>query len=99
MHDLILRGGTLVDGTGSAPREADVAVSEGRIRAVGHDLGAARETIDARGKLVLPGHRRHPHPLRRPGDLGLAALAVVLARRHDDRDGQLRRRLRAGAPG
>ena len=55
MHDLILRGGTLVDGTGSAPREADVAVSEGRIRAVGRDLGAARETIDARGKLVLPG--------------------------------------------
>jgi N-acyl-D-aspartate/D-glutamate deacylase len=55
MHDLVIRGGTLVDGTGSAPREVDVAVSQGRIRAVGRDVGAARETIDARGKLVLPG--------------------------------------------
>jgi N-acyl-D-amino-acid deacylase len=55
MHQLVIRGGTLVDGTGSAPREADVAVSDGRISAVGRDLGAARESIDARGKLVLPG--------------------------------------------
>ena len=55
MHDLLIRGGTLVDGTGSAAREADVAVSDGRISAVGRDLGAARETLDARGKLVLPG--------------------------------------------
>ena len=55
MHDLLIRGGTLVDGTGSAPREADVAISDGRISAVGRDLGAARETLDARGKLVLPG--------------------------------------------
>jgi N-acyl-D-aspartate/D-glutamate deacylase len=55
MHDLILSGGTLVDGTGAAPREADVAVAGGRIVAVGKDLGAARERIDARGKLVLPG--------------------------------------------
>jgi N-acyl-D-amino-acid deacylase len=55
MHDLLIRGGTLVDGTGSAAREADVAISDGRISAVGRDLGAARETLDARGKLVLPG--------------------------------------------
>jgi N-acyl-D-amino-acid deacylase len=55
MHDLLIRGGTLVDGTGSPARQADVAVSDGRIAAVGRDLGAARETLDARGKLVLPG--------------------------------------------
>jgi len=55
MHDLILEGGTLVDGSGGDPREADVAVEGGRIRAVGRDLGPARERIDARGKLVTPG--------------------------------------------
>jgi N-acyl-D-amino-acid deacylase len=55
VHDLLISGGTLVDGSGAAPREADVALEAGRITAVGRDLGAARETIDARGKLVLPG--------------------------------------------
>jgi N-acyl-D-aspartate/D-glutamate deacylase len=55
MHDLVITGGTLVDGTGDAPREADVAIADGRIAAVGRDVGAGREEIDARGKLVLPG--------------------------------------------
>jgi N-acyl-D-amino-acid deacylase len=55
MHDLVIRGGKLVDGTGSPAREADVAVERGRIAAVGQDVGAAREEIDARGKLVTPG--------------------------------------------
>ena len=55
MHDLILEGGTLVDGTGAKPREADVAIDGGRISAVGKNLGPARRTLDARGKLVTPG--------------------------------------------
>jgi N-acyl-D-aspartate/D-glutamate deacylase len=55
MHDLILTGGTLVDGTGAAPREADVAVAGDRIAAVGRDLGPARRTLDVRGKLITPG--------------------------------------------
>ena len=55
MHDLLISGATLVDGTGAAPREADVAVEGDRIAAVGQGLGPSRETIDARGKLVLPG--------------------------------------------
>jgi len=55
MHDLLLSGGTLVDGTGAAPREADVAVRDGRIAAVGRDLGPAREILDARGRIVTPG--------------------------------------------
>ena len=55
MHDLILEGGTLIDGSGAPPREADVAVDGDRIAAVGRDLGDARERIDARGKLVTPG--------------------------------------------
>jgi N-acyl-D-aspartate/D-glutamate deacylase len=55
MHDLIIEGGTLVDGSGGPPREADVAISGERIAAVGRDLGRARERIDARGRLVTPG--------------------------------------------
>ncbi len=55
MHDLIIKNGTLVDGTGSAPRRADVAIAAGRIRAVGERLGPAREELDATGCLVTPG--------------------------------------------
>jgi len=54
--DLIIRGGTVVDGTGAAPCEADVAVSDGRILAVAPCLAQrGREEIDARGLLVTPG--------------------------------------------
>ncbi len=35
MHDIVIRGGTVVDGTGSAPRVADIAVSDGTIVEVG----------------------------------------------------------------
>lgn len=55
MHDLVITGGTLVDGTGAARRQADVAVRGDRIVAVGTDLGAARRTIDAEGLVVTPG--------------------------------------------
>jgi len=54
--DLVLLGGTIVDGTGAPPRRADVAVKDGRIHTVG-DVGtlrAARE-IDATGLVVAPG--------------------------------------------
>ena len=47
MHDLAITGATLVDGTGAPPREADVAVADGRIAEVGPSVGAARETIDS----------------------------------------------------
>jgi N-acyl-D-aspartate/D-glutamate deacylase len=53
--DLIIRGGTVVDGTGSAPREADVGVIGNKIAAVGEINGAGTEEIDAKGKLVTPG--------------------------------------------
>ena len=54
---LIIRGGTLVDGTGTAPFEADLAISEGRIAAIGKNLSVPRGTpeLDARGHLVTPG--------------------------------------------
>jgi N-acyl-D-aspartate/D-glutamate deacylase len=55
MHDLIIRGGTLVDGTGAAPRTADVAIDNGVVTEVGKVTGAARREIDATGLLVTPG--------------------------------------------
>ena len=55
MHDLVIRGGTIVDGTGAAPQEADVAVSDGRITNVGQVSGEARRELDAKGRLVTPG--------------------------------------------
>ena len=53
--DLVIRNGTIVDGTGAAPREGDVAVRRGRIAAVGHFEGAGAEEIDAKGRIVTPG--------------------------------------------
>jgi N-acyl-D-aspartate/D-glutamate deacylase len=55
MHDLIIRGGTLVDGTGAAARQADIAISNGVITAVGAVTGEARREIDATGHIVTPG--------------------------------------------
>jgi N-acyl-D-amino-acid deacylase len=56
MIDLLIEGGTVVDGTGAPRVLADVAVEAGRIAAVGTGLGAeARQRIDARGQVVAPG--------------------------------------------
>ncbi|MFF4381076.1 amidohydrolase family protein [Kitasatospora sp. NPDC001547] len=55
MHDLIISGGEVHDGFASAPVTADVAVTAGRVTAVGKDLGAARRTIDATGLVTAPG--------------------------------------------
>ena len=55
MHDLVIRGGSVVDGTGAPRRTADVAVDAGRVTAVGGDVGAGRRTIDADGLIVAPG--------------------------------------------
>ena len=54
-HDLLVRGGTIVDGTGAPAIRADLAIAGGRIAALGQDLGAARDTIDASGRIVAPG--------------------------------------------
>ena len=53
--DLVIRNGTVVDGTGAAPRDADVAVKDGRIAAVGKVAGGGAEEIDAKGRIVTPG--------------------------------------------
>ena len=95
MHDLIIRGGTIADGSGRPTATGDVAVDGSIVTAVGEVEGPARREIDAEGLLVTPGLGRHPHPLRRPGHLGPGGLAVGLARGHHRRHGQLRRRVRA----
>jgi N-acyl-D-amino-acid deacylase len=56
-HELVIRGGIVVDGTGLARRRADVAISGGRITAVGHVSARepAERTLDADGLVVAPG--------------------------------------------
>lgn len=53
--DLIVRGGTVVDGTGAEAQEADIAIRDGRIAAMGAIRGRAKDEIDAKGLLVTPG--------------------------------------------
>jgi len=54
-YDLKITGGTVYDGDGGAPRQADIAVRDGVIVAVGDCPGEARETLDAAGHIVTPG--------------------------------------------
>jgi N-acyl-D-aspartate/D-glutamate deacylase len=54
-HDLLIHGGTVVDGTGRPPRTADVAIEGGLIVEVGEISAAARVVVDADGALVTPG--------------------------------------------
>ncbi|MBM3508556.1 MAG: amidohydrolase family protein [Alphaproteobacteria bacterium] len=54
-YDLKITGGTIVNGTGKPGYAGDVAVTDGRIAAVGHAPGEARATIDAAGRVVCPG--------------------------------------------
>jgi len=52
--DIVIRGGTLIDGSGSPGRRADVAIQDGRIAAIGENLDADR-SLDADGQIVAPG--------------------------------------------
>jgi N-acyl-D-aspartate/D-glutamate deacylase len=54
MHDLVIRDGTIVDGSGAPARSGDVAIDDGRISAVGQ-VGRGRRELDARGHVVAPG--------------------------------------------
>jgi N-acyl-D-aspartate/D-glutamate deacylase len=55
MLDLLIRGGTVVDGTGAGPRTADVGIRDGHVVEVGRVDDAATDTIDADGCVVAPG--------------------------------------------
>ena len=96
--DLVIRGGTVVDGTGAPARTADVAITGDRIAEVGSSRRRREAPIDADGLLVTPGFVDiHTHydgqvtwdPLLTP---------VLLARRHHGGHGQLRGRVRARPP-
>ena len=54
-YDLVILGGTIVDGTGGAPFVADIAVRDGKIVEIGKVTGAATQQINAAGKYVTPG--------------------------------------------
>src|ERR1700712_2422581 len=54
-HDIVITGGTVVDGTGAEPFTADIAIDGDRITEVGNVSGPAKRTIDAAGAIVTPG--------------------------------------------
>jgi len=54
-HDVVIRGGQIVDGTGNEPVAGDLAIDDGRISAVGQVDGRGEQEIDAEGHMVTPG--------------------------------------------
>ncbi len=69
--DVLLKGGTVIDGSGGEPYEADVAVRGERIVAIGHlEVGQARQTIDCTGLVICPGfidlHNHSDHSILAP---------------------------------
>src|SRR5690349_13991597 len=84
--DLVIRGGTIVDGSGGQAYTADVIVAGDRIAGIGRYSGPAADEIDARGKIVTPGFVDvHTHldaqitwdPLGSPSNLHGVTSAVV----------------------
>ncbi len=55
MHDLVIDNARIIDGLGAPALEGGVAVTAGRIAAVGRNLGTARQTVDAQGLALAPG--------------------------------------------
>jgi N-acyl-D-aspartate/D-glutamate deacylase len=55
MLDSVIRGGTVIDGTGAERRDADVGIRDGRIAAIGSISESATHEIDAKGCVVAPG--------------------------------------------
>ena len=54
-YDILIRGGTVYDGSGKAPVEVDIAIADGRIAEIGRIAGEAKQVIDASGLAVAPG--------------------------------------------
>jgi N-acyl-D-aspartate/D-glutamate deacylase len=54
-YDILIRGGTVIDGTGAPARQADIGIADGRIAEIGILSGAAKRTIDAAGLVAAPG--------------------------------------------
>ena len=54
-YDVLIKNGTLIDGTGSPARQGSIAITNGQITEMGDIDGAATQTIDAGGAVVAPG--------------------------------------------
>ena len=68
--DLLIKNGTIVDGTGRPGYRADLGVMHGRVAEIGKLSGPAARTIDASDLIVAPGIRRSAYALRCPDLLG-----------------------------
>ena len=55
MHDIVIRGGSIVDGTGAPARQGDIAIDGDRIAQVGGKAGPGRREVKADGRIVTPG--------------------------------------------
>ena len=55
IHDLVIRNGNIVDGSGKKPFLGDIAIDEGKITKVGEVINSGKKEIDANGNLVSPG--------------------------------------------
>ena len=71
-YDLLIKNGTVVDGTGAARVRADIAIAGDRIAEIGKINEGANRVIDASDLIVVAGFHRSAHPLRRADLLGPA---------------------------
>jgi len=55
MHDLLIKNGTVFDGSGGKSQNVDILIRDGIISEIGHNLSPASQTIDADGKIITPG--------------------------------------------
>ena len=86
-YDLLIKNGTLVDGTGASARHADIAVRAGKIVEIGKASGSAKQTIDAADCVVAPGFiAAYPNAMFRVVRAELPAFVDAVARLNKEAD-------------